>query len=142
MKHVLFALAGLAAACDGKEAAVVDAEQPQEADACFRDTCNPLSQTGCEAGQKCTWQHHTEDSGRVACVPDGTVALGDACTFLEPGETTGYDDCASGGYCRGVCKAICEDAPDSCPAKQAACMVYAGIFEECGQPFAGLCEPI
>jgi hypothetical protein len=142
MKTCFLTLAPLVVACGDDVPAIVDAEPPLDVDTggCFAifDACNPVAQTGCEAGRKCTWQHHTKDDGRVACVPEGSVAIGGACVFLPPGETGGYDDCVRGTYCRGVCKEICVDAPDSCPLGT-ECTVYPGIFT-CSAG-SGVCEP-
>lgn len=142
MKLFVLLLAATVAGCGGDGSSIVDAAAVDGDECSLASGCNPISQTGCEADQKCTWQQVTETEGWIACVPDGTVALGDACTTMEPGETMGYDDCARGGYCRGVCKEICTDAPDSCELQTSECVVYAGVFDECVDVGTGLCEPI
>jgi hypothetical protein len=142
MKNVIVLLVLVAACGDDGGSSPIDASTEPDAILCG-STCNPFSQTGCAADEKCTWQQITETEGVVACVPDGTVALGDVCTIMDPGETAGYDDCVGGTFCRGVCKEICVDAPDSCPDMQAACAVYVGVFDgECVDVTYGLCEPI
>src|SRR5262249_55630252 len=70
-------------------------------------TCDPLSppgQQGCSAGQKCTWillADTPAKMGRIGCVPDGTIAIGQACTVGAAGATTGYEACVSGTVCVG-----------------------------------------
>ncbi|HEU5060990.1 MAG TPA: hypothetical protein VFU21_30880, partial [Kofleriaceae bacterium] len=79
--------------------------------------CNPVTQEGCADGEKCSWLVVQEDPflGRTDCVPDGTVAVGDACTEGTPGEETGFDNCAAGGLCLGeICRTICNIDPDTC----------------------------
>src|SRR5258706_1132634 len=44
--------------------------------------CNVLAQTGCNAGQKCTWiidSSGPPQLGHIGCTPDGIVALRAAC---------------------------------------------------------------
>lgn len=109
--------------------------------------CNPVAQTGCEAGQKCTWITIVEPSaadrdgvGVIGCVQDGTAGIGEACTDGPAGEGTGFDTCAAGGYCiAGTCQEICTDVPDSCDAETSACGRYTGVFNET-TPVIGVCD--
>src|SRR5688572_20739547 len=104
-------LVGLLVACGGEDKKVMVV--PQDATA----TCNPLLNTGCPSGQKCTWLLDAlmpNYVGHIGCAPDGAVALGGTCMYGAPGET-GYDDCAGGTVCSnfrgtapGVCKSICD----------------------------------
>jgi hypothetical protein len=107
--------------------------------------CNPLTQTGCFPGQKCTWIVYTASSGYVQCAPDGTMALGERCTRNPPGPS-GYDDCMNGLFCvvptstgvQGTCAMICDHAggwPDC--TGPALCTAQAPIFGQ--PPVAGLC---
>ena len=67
--------------------------------------CNPVTQAGCEAGEKCAQLVESEEPflARTACVPDGSVTAGGACTRGEAG-ANGYDDCVAGFDClNGVC---------------------------------------
>src|SRR4051794_5833132 len=65
------------------------------------DTCNVLTQTGCNAGEKCTWIHDQTTPtplGHIGCTADGTVAAGAACTYGADGPT-GFDNCTKGNVC-------------------------------------------
>jgi hypothetical protein len=104
--------------------------------------CNPVAQTGCATGEKCTWLDETADLGRIACVPDGTAAIGEACTSGAPGPTTGFDTCAAGGYCiASVCSEICTEAPDSC-AEGSSCTVYTNLFDAMTGACSFNCNPV
>ncbi|MGN6109026.1 MAG: hypothetical protein ACTHU0_28225 [Kofleriaceae bacterium] len=52
--------------------------------------CDPVKQTGCNAGEKCTWifdrlddpdTAQDEDLGHIGCAPAGDAAVGEACWF-------------------------------------------------------------
>lgn len=105
-------------------------------------TCDPLAQTGCQATEKCTWvDDGTGANGRNQCVPNGTVALGGACTFT--GGANDYDNCVRGEYCtNGTCETICNPAGGTpmCDA-QHACQVYDGVFGVSGSETGGVCDP-
>ncbi|HEU5060991.1 MAG TPA: hypothetical protein VFU21_30885 [Kofleriaceae bacterium] len=104
--------------------------------------CNPLRQTGCQAGEKCAWLVLQEDPflGVTDCVPDGTVEIGGECAEGPPGETTGYDDCAAGGDCiGGRCHAICTLDADSC-CEGFACSEYASVFNDDDTFNTGVCD--
>jgi len=106
--------------------------------------CNPVANTGCAPSEKCSKINLTENLGSTQCVPDGTAAVGEACTWGDPGETTGFDTCAAKGYCRnGVCREICDSNPsDSCSSGN--CVQIFETFDEidgvgvCAQP----CDPV
>ena len=105
--------------------------------------CNPVTQQGCADGEKCSWLVVQEDPflGRTDCVPDGTVALGGACTEGTPGETTGYDDCAAGNLCLNeICRAICTIEPDTC-GEGFACSSYINTFSDDTTENLGVCDP-
>lgn len=104
--------------------------------------CSPLTHAGCAATERCTWVRidSTLALGSMQCVPDGTVAVGGACTTGPDGETTGYDDCARGLHCiDAVCTRVCNLVdPTSCGAD--VCMRYSGVFASgSGDPVAGVC---
>ena len=51
-------------------------------------TCNVLTQTGCNAGEKCAWvrdQSSASPLGHLACAPDGTAPIGGACMYGPDG---------------------------------------------------------
>jgi hypothetical protein len=115
--------------------------------------CNPLTQTGCEANEKCTWVIDATAPlyvGHVGCVPDGTKNVGEPCTFGAAG-ATGYDDCFRGGVCstfmtpgvQGACKQLCDipGGPPSCDSDH-ACVGYPDLFwtGETSPAAAGVCE--
>jgi hypothetical protein len=129
--------------------------------------CDPLSQEGCGAGEKCTWIQTGPAAyqGRTACVRDGDVGIGDACTATcipegstaigepcsednqpDPGATPiiGTDDCAGAGICtRGRCRSTCSP---SCEAScDSLCEYSYPRFDDlsttlgaCSQP----CDPV
>jgi len=107
--------------------------------------CNPISNTGCDTGQKCTWIHITATLGRIGCVADGDKAIGTACTsgLAHVGETTGFDDCVGGNVCIGnVCEPVCTISPDSC-ATGKLCGQYQNLFANgTDAPTYGACDDI
>ncbi|HEU0031657.1 MAG TPA: hypothetical protein VFQ53_13550 [Kofleriaceae bacterium] len=109
--------------------------------------CNPLTQTGCNAGEKCTWivdQDTPTEIGHIGCTPDGTVAVGGACT-VGPAGPQGFDDCVKGSVCVAAeCKTICDPqmvgTASGCDA-QHSCSRYSGLFDMGGTTVAGACDP-
>lgn len=116
-------------------------------------TCNPLTQMGCNAGEKCTWiidQTTPMYVGHIGCVMDGTAATGAACMFGAPG-ATGFDNCAKGGVCSafgttgqaGTCKQICDNAGGApmCDASH-VCVQYSKLFSTgaSSPAAAGVCD--
>jgi hypothetical protein len=80
------------------------------ADAGPSGACNPVSQMGCAAGQKCGFvllDPATGASG-AACIADGTQALGAECT--RPMAANETDNCVAGSWCfDGKCVGMCSD---------------------------------
>jgi hypothetical protein len=121
--------------------------------------CNPLTQTGCNAGEKCTW---VVDSwmpriGHVGCVGDGSAALGSNCTFVYHPPTGACsdsglaDDCVKGTVCSplgsdgsGTCKQVCDNEGGNpmCDATH-SCVVVTGLFSTgaSSPAAAGVCDP-
>jgi hypothetical protein len=144
-KLALGVLLGAIAACGGGgKPTLIDAA----VDAAV--ACNPVLQTGCAAGEKCTWivdidgGPTTSDIGHIGCIANGTIAEGGACTDASMAAT---DGCVAGQQCvSGKCKPICDpqlvdgSAQGACP-NNFSCSVYAGVFETGGDPVAGVCEP-
>jgi hypothetical protein len=116
--------------------------------------CDPLKQTGCPVGQKCSWFIDALDPpqyiGHLGCTPDGTANIGDACMFGAPGET-GVDNCKAGSVCSayrgganpGICKAICDQAGGNpqCDSSH-VCVTYSDLFAtgETTPASAGVCD--
>ncbi len=104
--------------------------------------CNPLTQQGCQSGDKCGWivDQDMPPVGHIGCSPPGIAAVDQACT-LENG-TTGASNCVQGAECiRGVCRAMCDpfDGFPTCDA-QHGCNTYTDMLEAGDQPVAGLCD--
>ncbi len=110
--------------------------------------CNPVTQLGCEADEKCSQVVESEEPflARTTCVPDGIVATSEACSLGQPGAATGFDDCVAGDICiAGTCERICSNGPsDSCRRADEAqgtgqyCATNANIFQF-GFPGIGTC---
>jgi len=140
---------GLVAACGGggkDKPVIVDAPDQQIVDAAPA-ACNPVAQTGCAAGERCTdvtLQDMPQRVTSIQCVPDGTVAIGGACTEGTPGPA-GYDNCQKGGICVDAeCKATCDPqmagVASGCDA-QHSCSRYNGLFTVGGMILYGACDP-
>ncbi|HEY5924937.1 MAG TPA: hypothetical protein VIV11_24820 [Kofleriaceae bacterium] len=158
MKKLAFGalLVGLLVACGGGS----DSKKVMVIDTAMVDTpmtCNPLTQAGCAAGEKCTWLLDAlmpQYVGHIGCAPDGTGAAGDSCMYGAPG-ATGYDGCAKGNVCgnyrggTGICKQICDQQGGTpmCAATH-VCVTYSGLFSTGDTtPAAGgvcdlACDPI
>ena len=113
--------------------------------------CDPIDQTGCAAGQKCTWIVDIDatatraEIGHVGCVAAGPQPVGASCSDAVAETTGGADACVAGALCiSGACKPICDPqqggGPGACDESD-ACVTYTGIFESAGDPIAGVCEP-
>ncbi len=110
-------------------------------------TCNPLTQGGCNPGEKCTWINDQDDPpiGHVGCAPDPGatgIAIAGACTE-GPAGPMGYDTCVKGAVClSGECKQICDQAGGAPTCDQNhSCTRYADFFETGGTAVAGVCDP-
>ncbi len=133
------------AACDKKEGVIlVDAPM---GDGGNTMTCNPLTQGGCNTGEKCTWINDQDDPpiGHVGCAPDPGatgIAIGGACTE-GPAGPMGFDTCVKGSVClSGECKQICDQAGGAPTCDQDhSCTRYADFFEFGGTAVAGVCDP-
>jgi hypothetical protein len=145
------AVAALAAACGGGgKTQLLDASIDAQL------VCNPIAQTGCKAGEKCTWivdananpTTMTSQIGHVDCVAVDAAAVPDgmACTPAMAGVSAGADNCAKGDICISrVCKQICDPQLASGAGAGAcdtthACLSYRGVFESTGIAAAGACE--
>ena len=154
MKNLILgaAVVALAAACGG-------GGKPQLIDAGVDSqfACNPVAQTGCKTGEKCTWFVDVDGSttanpvGHIGCAPVGTAPLADGAVCADataPSATSmGYDNCIAGDLCISrKCKPICDPQTVAGGAAGAcktdfACTTYAGVFDSAGPAVAGVCEP-
>jgi hypothetical protein len=134
---------------DRDTAVCVNAEEGTKMDAAV--PCNPLTQSGCAAGEKCTWFIDAllpQYVGHVGCAPDGSLDVGDACRFGAPG-IAGYDGCKKSLVCGtarggdGICKHIC-DPSGGLPFCEAptTCVTYADLFasDVSAPPSVGVCD--
>jgi len=112
-------------------------------DACGGSYCDPLKQTGCGFGEKCTWVRDT--SGNCSrlnrCVPDGSAAIGTPCAW-SPADPVGYDNCVAGSICStfggsAVCRAMC-GVGVACSSTQ-ACLIDPHLSDTVGPLFNGEC---
>lgn len=147
--------AGFLAACGGDDGdSVIPTIDAARIDATGGGVCNPLAAAGmqgCMVGQKCTWITITEgappvhDVGKIGCVPDGTANLGEACTHMPAGETTGYDTCKAGSYCiNSLCADVCgfDGGAQSACAADFACTQYSDLWaNDPDEPMYGVCNP-
>ncbi len=136
---------------DASVDAETDAMLDADVDAPPAGPCDPLTQTGCAAGEKCTWLVDAlmpQHVGHVGCAPDGAVQADQSCTYGAPG-VTGYDNCVKGLVCSnltggtGFCRTICDTQGSavSCDSNH-TCAAYADWFSEPSMPpAAGLCDP-
>ena len=107
-------------------------------DATVGSNCDPVANSGCPLGQKCTAIVDSQSplDMRTDCAPDGDIPEDGSC-FRD--DQTGYDDCVGGFWCLGGrCVSICSQAPDNCPTDQ-ACVQFLGMFTD--RDNVGLCQP-
>ncbi len=131
------------AVADGSlvDASLADA-QPILPDANIPPTgpCNPVTQMGCTAGEKCGRLVLSNNPLVVetTCLPAGSNSVGQNCAYGAPGATSGYDDCSAGLDCAlGTCDEICSSSPDSCP-EDFRC---AADFQDHFTDETGVCVP-
>jgi hypothetical protein len=135
---------------DDDDVIVIDASV-QQIDSAPAAQCDPVTQQGCAEGEKCA--QLTVDLGppildRTDCVPNGSVAIGGACTDGEPGDTTGFDDCAAapnqGAACvNNVCRQICNSgaATPTC-GDEFSCARIADLLDDVMGGLLGVCDPV
>jgi len=116
-------------------------------------TCNPIAQSGCATGAKCTWivdidgTATTDEIGHIGCVANGNLPEGMACADATATANAGADTCVAGQLCISrKCKPICDpqlvdgSAAGACKV-DFSCSIYSGVFESGGTATAGVCEP-
>ena len=102
--------------------------------------CDPVMQTGCWAGEKCTWIRGGECGDHVGCALSGTVALANPCGFRDDG----VDSCVKAAVCvASECRAICglPAGPSSCASFPSTTCTEVDAFTADGSHFAGVCVP-
>jgi hypothetical protein len=103
-------------------------------------TCDPNDQITCPTTERCSWVADSPTAGFPACLPDGTVEQGGACT-AGPYGATGFDDCKRGLACANAqCQPICKTSNDTCGA-HFLCTNYSSVFTSGGSTIAGVCAP-
>lgn len=135
-------------ACGGDDDVTIVDSGPV-VDAPVESLCNPVTQEGCGEGEKCaqlTVSAGPPFLGRTACVPNGTVAVGGECADGEPGEASGYDNCAAepglGGQCiNGVCREICTSPEDTC-GDDFSCTFFVDLFNDIETEQVGVCNEV
>jgi hypothetical protein len=127
---------------------------PIDAAECFLpllSLCSPLTQMGCELGDRCTWiQLRDEDGGfeqlgRIGCAPIGSKRLDETCSYTPSPRCDDLraDDCGRGLVCAdGRCKSICDHqgGQPQCDDDH-ACARYESLFESGDYTVAGACDP-
>jgi hypothetical protein len=123
-------------------------------------SCNMLTQTGCDAGEKCSWVRTSTEPGAargtLGCHSAGSGLEGATCQWGASSPWTGRDDCARGLLCladpeveqaAGVCARLCDladsEAAASCGVGQ-TCVVARDGWPSCvgdPMPAAGVCVP-
>lgn len=113
-----------------------DADLP---DSNEQEVCDPMSQDGCEAGEKCAQLAIDNDPflARTGCVPDGAVPLGGACLSGDATVSGSFSNCIGGTECiNETCREICTTEPDSCRSVDDSfgsgedCAFHAGYFSD------------
>ena len=150
-KLALGALIAAFAACGGSSATPKDtggddsgSGTPDAPPACsvFADA----GAQGCATGQKCTWiiDDGSADTGHLGCATAGGAGIGSACSFSNAAAHSGFDSCATGGYCiGGTCEQICDNngTAKTCDSSH-SCGTYEGVFgPPGGTDIAGVCDP-
>ena len=111
--------------------------------------CDPLVQSNCMAGEKCTWILDTvaPRGGHVGCAPDEVGSEGESGRF-GPAGPTGYDSCMHGLLCGdgttdiATCRRMCS-LPNQVPTidcMQPAICTPSDVLVRDGARVAGLCE--
>jgi hypothetical protein len=155
--RVVVVVAMLVACGDSYQARPPDASIAPPDNFCLTarsSSCNPLTQAGCAAGEKCTWivaQRAPQFVGFVGCARSGDRQLGEACYYSElvAGSPCDADDCGRGLVCSdpvsdfGICKRICDHQVGDCDGPQ-ACVTYPNLFTSSPTtaPGAGVCDPM
>ena len=100
--------------------------------------CNPLDQTGCDAGERCTTAR-SDDTSTTVCTSEGTVGNGGSCTV----DSQGIDDCITGLVCdpTGSCQPICSVERGACSETPGprTCQTFSSVFDD-QSGLVGVCQ--
>ncbi len=140
------ALAVLFAAACGSSEEDIDLG-PDAAETDTPEACDPIEQSGCEAGEKCANRIESTDPfvSAADCVPDGTAAAGEDCSLVgDPAAGEGYDDCEAGLTCsNGRCTPICDaDVAGFCDDVDGVCVAVSSFFDDHIGLCADACHPV
>ncbi len=115
--------------------------------------CDVLAGTGCEAGEKCTFELPSAENPNPpmtapsVCLPAGAVPVGGTCAYTpadsDPTNFVQDKDCVVGSQCiRGLCRTVCGDEPDACADDGSlTCRTFGGIWDDQASPLEiGHCE--
>ena len=147
-------LVGLVAACDDgkKKVVIVDIDASTTSGA-----CNPIMQTGCNAGEKCNWIYDQVETdanpdqvrvGHIGCepIPAAPLGLDQQCSDPDGSPPVGPDMCGKGAECvSGYCRTICDQqaaegaATGTCDGDH-ACVQYQTLFISGSATVAGVCN--
>ena len=123
----------------------------------FALECDPIAQTGCDAGEKCSaWSNNggTWNATRCTAVDPIPVAIGGACSVVG-GATSGQDNCEQGAMCwnidamtdMGTCVETCGCSYDTpiCQTPNTVCSIsneqsLTLCFEVCNPLDPDTCE--
>lgn len=96
--------------------------------------CDPLAQTGCPKGEKCT-DRYDGTNFNFFCAPDGNVAPGGDCVL----DFLGHDNCARGSLCT---VAGLGDADPSAAVRHFVCRAYCASDGDCAaaEPGSSMCD--
>lgn len=107
-------------------------------------SCDPLAQTGCELGEKCTViLPPGDENGSTDCVPDGSLGEGEACELIDRPDGTRIDDCSGPLVCgpEAVCTQPCVFRVRGSCGDGATCVSVNRYFEDVNTTDVGLCVP-
>lgn len=99
-------------------------------------SCNPLDNTGCPAGKKCTILQQSGATFALGCVDVETKGEGDPCVQGSNGQVQISDDCGNGLACftiagdaHALCHRLCVPGatPNGCSASQACNLPIPGV---------------
>lgn len=152
MKKLAFAavVIGLVA-CSSDKKTVILVDAPPE-----QGVCNPIMQTGCNAGQKCGWIYDQVESdampdvmrvGHIGCemIPASPIGTDQQCSDPDGSPPVGAENCDKGfecvsGYCRKICdQQAAANATGSCDGDH-ACVQYQSLFISGSATVAGVCN--